>query len=559
MHSKKPLQKIRKKIKSLSSKQKIGAVLMGLMGLTILYNIQHTGLGNLFRADLLQTPAPFDGTVKPVDKVPNWIKWKGDNHTDKYGSISASDLMDLPDYNITELQKPADSLNLSSTKDQAIRNAQLTYAVVYLGSYDMNHVENAGSHLAVDIRMPEGTPVKSIANGKVVKVSMTEDGFGHHVVIEHPNVPDPDNSNQKTTLYSTYNHMSDVDVKEGQIVKKGQTIGKSGETGTATTPHLHFQIDRASAPWHPYWPFTWSESQEAGLSFFEAVNAGLGLENAKQNTINPMPYVQKHTSETVASESEGDTNQGSEDQNNEIDENDDLLQNPVTVPDLPPIQENILSEDEYASLPSDLTTSTENQKSESQDSNNQSNFLSDVPASHPHYKAIKSLVDEGVINGYPDGTFLPDKVVSRVEALKMLMLAFDVKADKSTTLPFSDIDQSAWYSDTLAAAFKKNIVQGYADGTFKPAQIVNKAEYLKMLFETNGVEPTLALQNNPYDDVPKSAWYAGYAYLTNKQNLIDVANNQLKANEGMTRADVAETIYRMKYLLENNMISYAKN
>ena len=139
------------------------------------------------------------------------------------------------------------------------------------------------------------------------------------------------------------------------------------------------------------------------------------------------------------------------------------------------------------------------------------------------------------------------------------MLAFDIKTDENTPLPFSDIDQAAWYSETLAAAFKKKIVQGYSDGTFKPAQVVNKAEYLKMLFETNGVEPTLALQSNPYDDVPKSAWYAGYAYLTNKQNLIDVNNNKLKADEGMTRADVAETIYRMKYLLENNMISYAKH
>ena len=81
-------------------------------------------------------------------------------------------------------------------------------------------------------------------------------------------MPDPDIEGRMTTLYSAYNHMDRIDVLEGQNVIKGQIIGTSGNTGTSTTPHLHFQIDRESAPWHPYWPFSWSESQTAGLSFF---------------------------------------------------------------------------------------------------------------------------------------------------------------------------------------------------------------------------------------------------------------------------------------------------
>ena len=200
---------------------------------------------------------------------------------------------------------PNESLVWGNAAHDIIRNTKITYPVVYMGNYELDHEENAGSHLAVDIKMPVGTPIHAIANGKIVKVSMQSDGFGHHVVIKHTNVPDPDTGNM-TTLYSCYVHMSDVDVSEGQNVLKGEVIGKSGNTGTSTTPHLHFQIDRDSAPWHPYWPFSWSESQAAGLSFFEAVNAGLGKSNAVQYTINPMKYVAKYIgSNAISSNSAG--------------------------------------------------------------------------------------------------------------------------------------------------------------------------------------------------------------------------------------------------------------
>lgn len=71
-------------------------------------------------------------------------------------------------------------------------------------------------------------------------------------------------------------------------------LGRVGITGITTTPHLHFQIDTADAPFHPYWPFTGQEARNAGMNIFQGVTAGLGAEKARQYTIHPLTFVQHY-------------------------------------------------------------------------------------------------------------------------------------------------------------------------------------------------------------------------------------------------------------------------
>lgn len=85
------------------------------------------------------------------------------------------------------------------------------------------------THKGTDYGAPAGTPIRTIADG-VVSFSGPQGGYGNYVVIQHPD--------KAATAYA---HLGRIDVRLGQRVQQGQTIGTVGSTGTATGPNLHFE------------------------------------------------------------------------------------------------------------------------------------------------------------------------------------------------------------------------------------------------------------------------------------------------------------------------------
>lgn len=222
----------------------------------------------------------YTGTVTPVAQVPDFARWSqyGGNAKDHmFAQVPGHLLIPLPKYTAA-----------SAHSD----DASSVYSMGHLGSYATGE-ENSGSHVGVDIRVPTGTPVRAVMNGIVERSDTSGDGgLGVMVMLRHPNVPDPSDPRRTTTLYSIYGHLSTALVTPGSIVSKGEQIGTSGKTGFATGPHLHFQMDRDDAPWHPFWPFTGQDQRDAGLSFVAAVDQGLQQADGKRYTIQPMLYVQ---------------------------------------------------------------------------------------------------------------------------------------------------------------------------------------------------------------------------------------------------------------------------
>lgn len=87
----------------------------------------------------------------------------------------------------------------------------------------------AAMHTGIDLRGDKGEPVHATANGKVTHAGW-DGGYGKMIEIDHGN-----------GLATRYGHLSKIDVKVGQIVRIGQTLGLIGSTGRSTGPHLHYE------------------------------------------------------------------------------------------------------------------------------------------------------------------------------------------------------------------------------------------------------------------------------------------------------------------------------
>lgn len=88
-------------------------------------------------------------------------------------------------------------------------------------------------HEGQDFTAPTGTEIYSSGNGTVIKAVKQRYGFGFHVVISHG-----------YGFETVYAHMSQILVKKGQKVKRGDVLGLVGNTGTSTAPHLHYEVHK---------------------------------------------------------------------------------------------------------------------------------------------------------------------------------------------------------------------------------------------------------------------------------------------------------------------------
>lgn len=86
-------------------------------------------------------------------------------------------------------------------------------------------------HKGIDIAGVSDHTIMAADNGVVVSAGWNSGGYGNRIVINHNN-----------GFETTYNHLSQIDVHQGQVVRKGEAIGVMGETGDATGVHLHFEV-----------------------------------------------------------------------------------------------------------------------------------------------------------------------------------------------------------------------------------------------------------------------------------------------------------------------------
>ena len=99
---------------------------------------------------------------------------------------------------------------------------------------------NGKANDGINLAVPEGTPVKAAEDGVVAYSGNELKGYGNLVLIRHAN-----------GYVTAYAHASELLVKRGDTIKRGQVIAKSGQSGEVGSPQLHFEIRKGSSPVDP--------------------------------------------------------------------------------------------------------------------------------------------------------------------------------------------------------------------------------------------------------------------------------------------------------------------
>ena len=114
---------------------------------------------------------------------------------------------------------------------QPVINKQLTLLTASYGMRIHPFYKTLQSHQGVDYTIPEGSRVFATADGTVREVAQRNSTSGQTVVIDHGN-----------GYETSYNHLSKIDVRKGQQVRRGDIIALSGDTGLSLAPHLHYEV-----------------------------------------------------------------------------------------------------------------------------------------------------------------------------------------------------------------------------------------------------------------------------------------------------------------------------
>ncbi len=133
--------------------------------------------------------------------------------------------------------------------------------------------------------------------------------------------------------------------------------------------------------------------------------------------------------------------------------------------------------------------------------------FTDLDVDHERAPYIEYAYSQALIGGYPDGTFRPDQVLNRVEALKIIMVFFEKDVDDTLAgdelldlyeldeNPFDDLGMDSWYAAYVFRAFADGVVQGYGDGTFGPADDISYGAFVKIATLIKDLEDAVELSS----------------------------------------------------------------
>lgn len=175
--------------------------------------------------------------------------------------------------------------------------------------------------------------------------------------------------------------------------------------------------------------------------------------------------------------------------------------------------------------------------------------FSDVPTNYWAAPFIAALSQRGIIEGFQDNTFQPNKPVTRAEFATMVQKAFPTQPKVRDRLAFKDLPGDYWAGAAIDQAVQSGFLNGYPEGTFQPNQLIPKVQALTAMGAGLGLKssgnPTEVIKT--YQDAASIPQYAtGKVAATTEAGLVVNYPDRAQLNPAqiMTRADAAVLIYQ---------------
>jgi len=148
-------------------------------------------------------------------------------------------------------------------------------------------------------------------------------------------------------------------------------------------------------------------------------------------------------------------------------------------------------------------------------------------------ESIEFLQEQGVLQGYEDGSFKPEASINRAELVKIVFAALDLDTEGEGNC-FPDV-QNEWFAPYICKAKDLGVVQGYPDGYYHPEREVNMVEALKIAVEAFGV---------PHDEADEDEqWYAPYMEFAHTNNIF--SKYSYFPDRSARREEVAYSVHQM--------------
>lgn len=184
----------------------------------------------------------------------------------------------------------------------------------------------------------------------------------------------------------------------------------------------------------------------------------------------------------------------------------------------------------------------------------------DVPDDYYSVNSINWMQEQGVVEGYSDGTFRPENKVNRAEFLKMLYETVGMNGQE-VQFSFPDVPESEWYSKYVKEAYANGIVDGYPDGTFRPGAYINFAEAIKIIANAFFDVDVLYGGALEYEwclsdfESYSNEWYWPFVFVADSYCVIPNYYGFNFALE-VSRADMVEMLYRAKAVSDNSNVRF---